>query len=104
MHVVDLARAHVAALDFFVTRDRSLTANLGTGKGAAVLEVLRAFEAETGRPVPYDVVSRRDGDASAVWADPSLAQRELGWRAELDLAAMCRDAWSWQNANPDGYD
>jgi UDP-glucose 4-epimerase len=104
LHVVDLARAHVAALDFLVERGRSLTANLGTGQGSSVLEVVRAFETATGRQIPYWVGPRRDGDATAVWADPGLAQRELGWRAEYDLESMCRDAWRWQSANPNGYD
>jgi UDP-glucose 4-epimerase len=104
LHVVDLAKAHVAALDYLASEKRSLTANLGTGKGASVLEVLRAFEAATGRSVPFRIAARREGDATAVWADPSLAARELGWRAELDLAAMCRDAWRWQSANPNGYE
>jgi UDP-glucose 4-epimerase len=104
LHVVDLAKAHVSALDYLAAGKGSLTANLGTGKGASVLEVLRAFEATTGRTVPFEMTARRDGDASAVWADPSLAARELGWTAELDLAAMCRDAWRWQSTHPDGYD
>lgn len=104
LHVVDLAKAHVAALDYLAEQDRSLTVNIGTGHGASVLEVVRAFEAETGRSVPFDVVERREGDVAVLCADPSLAARELGWRAEFDLAAMCRDAWRWQSANPDGYD
>jgi UDP-glucose 4-epimerase len=104
LHVVDLARAHVAALDFLCDKDRSLTVNLGTGKGCTVLEVVRTFERETGTRVPFEIVGRRDGDAAAIWADPSLAERELGWRAQYDLAAMCRDAWRWHSTNPNGYE
>lgn len=103
LHVVDLARAHVSALDFLVRKDRSLTVNLGTGRGASVLELVKTFEQATGKRVPYEVVARRDGDVAAVWADPALAERELGWKAELDLAAMCRDAWRWQFENPGGF-
>jgi UDP-glucose 4-epimerase len=104
IHVVDLARAHVGALDFLVEKDRNLAVNVGTGRGFSVREIVRTFERETGRSIPCREVGRREGDFAAVWADPSLAGRELGWRAELDLAAMCRDAWRWQVENPDGYD
>ena len=104
LHVVDVAKAHVSALEYLIAKDRNLIANLGTGRGASVMELLRTFEAETGQRIPYRIVGRRDGDVAAVWADPAMAERELGWRAELDLAAMCRDAWRWQQNNPDGYD
>ncbi len=104
IHVVDLAKAHVAALDYLAGKDRSLAVNVGTGLGCSVREIVRTFERETGQKLPCREAGRRDGDVAAVWADPSLAQRELGWRAELDLAAMCRDAWRWQVNNPDGYD
>ncbi|KFN45074.1 UDP-glucose 4-epimerase GalE [Arenimonas oryziterrae] len=103
LHVMDLARAHADALDFLVRERRSLTANLGTGQGVSVLELVQAFERVSGRAVPYDIVARRAGDVAALYADPSLAQRVLGWRAELDLEAMCRDAWHWQSRNPQGY-
>jgi UDP-glucose 4-epimerase len=104
LHVVDLAQAHVAALDFLVREERSLTVNLGTGRGNTVLELVRAFEQATGQRVPYEVVGRRDGDADPLWADPALAERELQWRARHDLADMCRDAWRWHSANPQGYE
>lgn len=104
IHVVDVARAHVSALDYLSAKDRNLEINLGMGKGTSVLELVQTFERESGRRIPCEIVARRTGDIAAVWADPSLAERELGWRAELDLAAMCRDAWRWQSANPDGYD
>ena len=103
LHVMDLARAHADALDYLVGEDRSLTVNLGTGRGVSVLELARAFAGASGRDVPYEIVARRDGDVAEVYADPSLAQRLLGWRAELGVDAMCRDAWRWQSMNPDGY-
>jgi UDP-glucose 4-epimerase len=104
LHVVDLAQAHVAALDFLVRENRNLTVNLGTGQGYTVLQVIGAFAQETGQIIPYEVVGRRDGDADPLWADPSLAERELQWRTKYDLATMCRDAWRWHSTNPDGYD
>ena len=103
IHVMDLARAHADALEYLVREDRSLTANLGTGHGISVLELLRGFEQASGREIPYEIVSRRSGDVAEVYADPSLAKRLLGWRAELDIDAMCRDAWRWQSMNPRGY-
>ena len=103
IHVMDLARAHADALEYLVREDRSLTANLGTGRGISVLELLRGFEQASGREIPYEIVARRPGDVAEVYADPSLANRLLGWRAELDIDAMCRDAWRWQSMNPRGY-
>jgi UDP-glucose 4-epimerase len=103
LHVMDLARGHVAALEYLVQRSRSITVNLGTGRGYSVLEAVRAFEHASGRPIPLQMSARRAGDVAQCYADPTLAARELGWRAELDLEAMCRDAWRWQAANPDGY-
>lgn len=103
LHVVDLAQAHVAALDFLVTRDTSVTVNLGTGRGQTVLEVVEAFARVSGRAVAHKVVERRPGDVAEVWADPSRAERLLGWRAKLDLDRMCEDAWRWTVGNPRGY-
>lgn len=103
IHVVDLARAHADALDYLVREDRSATVNLGTGKGVSVLELVRAFERASGRKIPREIVARRAGDVAEVYADPSLARALFGWRAELDLDAMCRDAWRWQSMNPEGY-
>jgi len=97
IHVVDLARAHVDALSFLREQRRSFTVNLGTGRGYSVLEVIRAFEAASGQPVPFKVVPRRTGDVSSCYADPSLATRLLGWRAQYDLDRMCEDAWRWQS-------
>ena len=77
--------------------------NLGTGRGVSVLELVHAFEQASGREIPVEFAPRRRGDIAAAYADPSLALELLGWRAELDVAAMCRDAWRWQSMNPDGY-
>lgn len=103
IHVVDLARAHVDALEYLRREDRSVTVNLGTGRGVSVLELVNAFAKASGREIPYELVARRPGDVAAVYADPSLAERLLGWKAELDVDAMCRDAWRWQSNNPNGY-
>jgi UDP-glucose 4-epimerase len=93
----------VAALRYLLAGGASHTVNLGTGRGSSVLEVVRAFEAASGRQVPYRVEARRPGDVAACYADPSLAQRLLGWRARLSLADMCAHAWAWQRDNPRGY-
>lgn len=103
IHVVDLARAHADALDYVQAADRSATVNLGAGHGVSVLELVRAFERASGREVPVQIVARRPGDVAEVYADPTLAATLFGWRAELDIDAMCRDAWRWQSQNPDGY-
>jgi UDP-glucose 4-epimerase len=103
IHVMDLAAGHVAALGFLQAEGRSLTVNIGTGRGYSVLEAARAFERACGRPIPLELAARRPGDIAACFADPSLAARELGWSAKLDIDAMCRDVWRWQSANPQGY-
>lgn len=103
IHVMDLARAHAHALEALEDVRGHLPLNLGTGRGISVLQLLRAFEAASGRGIPYRIVDRRAGDVAEVYADPARAQRLLGWRTELDVDAMCRDAWRWQSANPDGY-
>ena len=103
IHVMDLAEGHLAALGFLSGNETSLTVNLGTGRGYSVLEVVRAFEKASGRPVPYEVGPRRPGDVASCYADPSLAERTLGWRTRAGLDEMCRDAWRWQSQNPDGY-
>ena len=103
LHISDLARAHVDALEYLQDAGGSLTVNLGTGRGVSVLELVRAFERACGREIPVDVVDRRAGDVAEVYADPALAQQLLGWRAMLDVDAMCRDAWHWQRLNPAGY-
>ena len=104
IHVMDLAEGHVAALRHLLERRASITANLGTGRGHSVLEVLRAFERASGRRVPYEVVPRRPGDVAACYADASHARAALGWQATRDLDAMCADAWRWQTDNPHGFE
>jgi len=103
IHVVDLARAHADALDALVREGHGFTVNLGTGQGVSVLQLVQAFERASGKPVAHEIVARRAGDVAAVYADPSLAERLLGWTAELDVDAMCRDAWRWQSMNPEGF-
>ncbi|PZP34357.1 MAG: UDP-glucose 4-epimerase GalE [Roseateles depolymerans] len=103
IHVTDLAEGHVAALDWLLGGDRSITVNLGTGQGYSVLDLVKAYEAASGRPVPYQIVARRPGDIAACWADPTLAREALGWQAKLDLQRMCEDSWRWQQQNPQGF-
>jgi len=102
IHVMDLANGHADALRYLLREKRSITANLGTGRGHSVLEVVRAFERASGKPVPLDIVARRPGDVDATYADASLAGEALGWRATRDLDAMCVDSWRWQSMNPNG--
>lgn len=96
IHVTDLAEGHVAALEYLRRESGLLTVNLGTGRGYSVLEMIKAFEKASGRPVPYTIVERRPGDVAACYADPSLAEKLLGWRASRGIDEMCRDAWHWQ--------
>jgi UDP-glucose 4-epimerase len=103
IHVQDLAAGHVAALKALLGRGESFTVNLGTGRGHSVLDVVRAFEQASGRPVPYRIAPRRAGDVAQCWADPALAMRLLGWQARHTLDEMCADAWRWQSGNPNGY-
>ena len=102
IHVTDLAEGHVAALRYLLDHQRSITVNLGTGRGYSVLELVSAFERASGRSVPYDIVARRPGDIDACYADPTLARRELGWQGQRDIDAMCVDSWRWQRMNPNG--
>ncbi|MBE3596804.1 MAG: UDP-glucose 4-epimerase GalE [Hydrogenibacillus sp.] len=104
IHVMDLAEGHVRALEFAAERRGYDVFNLGTGRGASVLEVVRTFEAVSGREIPYVFAPRRPGDVAVSYADPSKAERLLGWRATRDLAAMCRDAWRFQVRHPYGID
>lgn len=103
IHVMDLAQAHVHALEALDGIQGHLPLNLGVGRGVSVLELVRAFEAATGRAVPYAIADRRTGDVAEAYADPARAERILGWRATRDVDAMCRDAWRWQSMNPDSY-
>lgn len=102
IHVLDVADGHVQALRYLLDRRRSITANLGTGRGHSVLEVVRAFERASGVSVPCEFVARRPGDVDASYADVSLANDLLQWRATRDLDAMCADSWRWQRMNPNG--
>jgi UDP-glucose 4-epimerase len=97
IHVVDLARGHLAALKALTVSAGVFTVNLGTGQGYSVLDVVRAFEDACGRKVPYRIVGRRPGDIAACYADPSLAKTLLGWQAQYGIQEMCRDAWRWQS-------
>ena len=99
IHVVDLAKGHLAALDYLAKNPGLLTVNLGTGKGLSVLEMVNAFQKASGIKIPYQIVDRRAGDVATCYADPALAFEKLGWRAELGLYAMCDDTWRWQSNN-----
>ena len=103
IHLVDLAEGHLRALEALQTRTGAHVWNLGTGQGYSVLEMVRALEAASGKPVPYRVAPRRPGDIATCYADPAKAERELGWKAQRGLDEMMRDAWRWQAMNPDGY-
>ena len=103
IHVVDLALGHLKALDALRQRGGLITVNLGTGNGYSVLDVVRAFESASGRPIAYKFAPRRAGDIAECFADPALAAELLGWRAVRGLDDMCSDAWRWQRANPEGY-
>jgi UDP-glucose 4-epimerase len=101
IHVVDLARGHVAALDHL--QDRTAIYNLGTGAGVSVLEIIKAFEQAAGKEISYEITARRPGDVAACYADCTKANNELSWKAEKTLAEACADAWHWQSLNPNGY-
>jgi UDP-glucose 4-epimerase len=103
IHVMDLVDGHIAALRHCHGQAGARVYNLGTGRGHSVLEVIAVFERICGRPIPYVVAPRRAGDVASCWADPALAARQLGWHAQRGLDEMCRDAWRWQCANPEGY-
>lgn len=103
IHVVDLARAHAAALDLLAARPGVEILNLGTGDGVTVKEMLAAYGRACGRDLPFEIAPRRPGDLPAYYADAAKAQKRLGWRAERGLAEMCESSWRWQSANPQGY-
>lgn len=103
IHVVDLAVGHLKALEQLSENPGLVTYNLGTGSGYTVLELVKTFEEVNDVSIPYKIVPRRAGDAASCFADPSKAERELGWKAERGLKDMCRDAWRWQQKNPNGY-
>ncbi|SMC29579.1 UDP-glucose 4-epimerase [Andreprevotia lacus DSM 23236] len=103
IHVVDLARGHVKALEKLAQKPGLITTNLGTGQGYSVLDMVQAFENASGRKIPYQIVARRPGDIAACYADPARAFELLGWKAEKNLQDMCTDSWRWQSANPNGF-
>ena len=103
IHVVDLARGHVAAINYMQQHKGESVFNLGTGNGYSVLDMVHAFEKVTGKKVPYRIAPRRPGDLATVYASPDKSAEELGWKAEFDLEDMCRDTWAWQSKNPMGY-
>ncbi|MBI3144241.1 MAG: UDP-glucose 4-epimerase GalE [Pseudogulbenkiania sp.] len=103
IHVVDLAIGHLKALDALLSRSGLITVNLGTGQGYSVLDMVKAFEAACGQPIPYEIVARRPGDIAACYADPAMAFDLLGWKAERGLEDMCQSSWKWQSSNPQGY-
>ena len=103
IHVVDLARGHVAAIRKLEEKPGLFICNLGTGHGYSVLDVIHAFSKACGKELPYVIDPRRPGDIAECWCDPSKAKRELGWEAEYGIDEMCRDSWNWQSHNPDGY-
>ena len=103
IHVVDLAKGHVKALQALENKSQVLTVNLGTGNGYSVLDMVKAFEKASGKNIPYQIVDRRPGDIATCYADPAYAVEKLGWSAEHELDEMCEDAWRWQSQNPEGY-
>lgn len=103
IHVVDLAIGHVKALKKLEEEPKVRTYNLGTGQGYSVLEMIKAFSKVCEKDIPYVIKPRRAGDIATCYADSSLAEKELGWRAERELEEMCEDGWRWQSQNPNGY-
>ena len=103
IHVVDLARGHIKALNALESLNSSFVVNLGTGTGYSVLDVVKAFETASGKPVPYELVARRPGDIAECFADPAAAAKLLGWQAEHGIERMCADHWRWQSQNPRGF-
>ena len=104
IHVVDLARAHLCAVDYSTKVDGVEIINIGTGEGITVFEVMRSFEKMTGCTIPYKILPRRAGDVATSYADSTKAHELLGWRAKAGLDEMCRDSWKWFSSNPNGYD
>ena len=103
IHVVDLSKGHVKALQALKNKSQLMTVNLGSGRGYSVLDIVRAFEKVSGKKIPYEITARRAGDIASCYADPSYAEKTLGWKAKLNLDEMCQDSWRWQSLNPNGY-
>lgn len=103
IHVVDLAKGHLKALQALTKGSQVLIVNLGTGQGYSVLDMINAFKKASGVDIPYQIVDRRQGDIATCYADPSYAIEKLGWKTELGISEMCEDTWRWQSQNPNGY-
>ncbi|MCF0238394.1 MAG: GDP-mannose 4,6-dehydratase, partial [Sphaerochaetaceae bacterium] len=103
IHVVDLARAHILAVEYALQHKGTECFNIGTGKGSSVLDIVKAYEKASGKKVPYVIGPRRSGDLATVYSETSKAKNILGFTAEYDLERMCQDSWRWQKNNPDGY-
>ena len=104
IHVVDLVRGHLKALEKLSEKPGLVAYNLGNNRGYSVLELIAAFEKACGKPIPYKVFDRRPGDIAVSYSDAGKANRELGWRGERDLDEICQDTWRWQSQNPQGYE
>jgi UDP-glucose 4-epimerase len=104
IHVTDLAIGHLKAITKLKDNPGIVVYNLGTGRGTSVLEMIKAFEKASGKTIKYQITDRRPGDVPACYADPSLANAELGWETKLDIEDMCASTWKWQMQNPNGYD
>ena len=104
IHVVDLAKGHVCAIEYAKSHTGAEIINLGTGVGYSVLDIVKAFEKATGKKIPYVMAPRRAGDIAECYADPAKAEELLGWKATYTLEDMCRDSWNWQSSNPNGYE
>ena len=104
IHVVDLARGHVCAIEYMMKHRGENVFNLGTGTGYSVLDMVHAFERVTGVKIPYEIAPRRPGDLATVYSSPDKSAQLLGWKAEYNLDDMCRDTWAWQSKNPMGYE
>ena len=102
IHVVDLALGHVKAIEYLLNDKPSLTVNLGTGQGYSVLELINTYAKASGKPIPYEITSRRPGDIATCYADTKMALEILGWKAGRGLEKMCADGWKWQDMNPKG--
>lgn len=103
IHVTDLAQGHISTLFKLMENPGLVIYNLGTGRGYSVLDLVKAFEKASKKPVPYKIVPRRPGDIAACYADPSRAEKQIKWKAKKDLEDMCRDTWHWQSSNPEGF-
>ncbi|MGN9161392.1 UDP-glucose 4-epimerase GalE [Clostridium sulfidigenes] len=104
IHVVDLAKGHLKALEKLKTNSGLVTYNLGTGNGYSVLDIVKAFSEASGREIPYKITARRPGDIATCYSEPRKANEELGWTAEKGIKEMCEDSWRWQSQNPKGYE